>query len=156
MKNVITHDVKVKVAAAFIDNPSLKIKEAADKFDVSESSVRRFKSQYVDEAAELLKQKIAAKKKKAAEEIAVEATKKADTKETAKDEEVKPKRGYQGRNGRMAVLREAFAEFGLGGDKAELMVKVNDFCKEAGIKEMTKVQFNYFHYVFRKRAAEQQ
>lgn len=148
MKNTIAHDVKVKVAATFVNNPALSVKDIAKEFKLSESSVRKFRQSFLEKAAEILLLQIAGSNDLTSD--IVDKPTIQITKPSKRDTE--DKRGYQGRNGRMAILNDAFAKYGLDGDRDELMINVNNFCKAAGIKEMTKVQFNYFHYVFRNKA----
>lgn len=123
MKNVIAQEVKVEIAALFVNNNELKVKEVAERFGVSERSVRRFKADFVQEAIEMLQKKVEAKK--AAEQ-------------EKKEEKKVSKRGGKGRNGRWEIIWGVVADMTLEAKSKDLLAEINKRSVEAGLNELSR------------------
>lgn len=117
MKNVIAADVKLSIAVAALNNPELKVKELAAQFGCGETTVKRAKKDFADEAIAFIE----AEKQKAQ---AVDPM----------DNYI----GYRPRNGRMAIIRQVIKELGVTAAASDLYDRVNELSTEAGLKTIKR------------------
>ncbi|AND75005.1 hypothetical protein pf16_82 [Pseudomonas phage pf16] len=158
MNAVKTIDDKIKldIALAAIKNPEATIKGLSAKFGVSESTVRRAKTAYWDEAKRIVEaeKKPAAKAKPttaplvkpAVTPIAVMPAPVPKTTPLVNDAasaqpEVPGPRGFRARNGRMECIRNAGKELGLDAPTADLYTRANELAAEMGAEPIKKSAF---------------
>lgn len=151
----IDDKIKLDIALAAIKNPEATIKGLSAKFGVSESTVRRAKTAYWDEAKKIVE----AEKKPA---VKVKPTTAPLVKPAATPLAVLPAplpttaplvgtpapaaeepgpRGYRARNGRMDCIRNAGKELGLDAPTADLYTRANELAAEMGAEPIKKSAF---------------
>lgn len=146
MIKTVAVETKLNLAVEALKNPAMTAKELAKKFDVSESTAKRARKEYMEEAgkkiAEMLK----------AEEQAKKATKGKRTQAT--DNPTTGPRGFRPRNGRWVILNQMFAEMGFDKPSKELWDEANKRSKAAGLKELNRGSFYAMLSIAKKGAAE--
>lgn len=120
MKTVIAADVKLSIAVAALSNPALKTKELAAQFGCGETTVKRAKKDFADEAIKFLE----------AEKQKLQATVVADPMDHY--------RGFRPRNGRMSIIRAVIKELGKDAAASALYERVNELSNEAGLKTIKR------------------
>lgn len=109
MSNVISNEVKLNIAIAAIQNSELRIKDLAEQFNVSPTSVRRAKENFAEEA--LLK---------------LEEMQNAQNAQNASlSDPFNNYKGYRPRNGRMSIIRSVIAELGVDANPKEFYDRVS-------------------------------
>jgi len=106
MSNVISNEVKLNIAIAAIQNSELRIKDLAEQFNVSPTSVRRAKENFAEEA--LLK----------LEEM-------QNAQNASLSDPFNNYKGYRPRNGRMSIIRSVIAELGVDANPKEFYDRVS-------------------------------
>lgn len=154
----IDEATKLNIALAAFKNPEATIKGLSAKFGVSESTVRRAKTAFWDEAKKIVEaeKKPAAKAsantpplvKGTATTVAVlpaptpKTTPLVNTQATAPAApEEKGPRGFRPRNGRMDCIRKAGNELGLDAPTADLYTRANELAAEMGAEPIKKSSF---------------
>lgn len=120
MKTVIAADVKLNIAVAAIKNPSLKTKELAAQFGCGETTVKRAKKDFADEAIQFIE---AEKQKLQADQVA---------------DPMDHYRGFRPRNGRMSIIRAVIKELGKDAAASALYARVSELSTEAGLKTIKR------------------
>lgn len=152
----IDDKIKLDIALAAIKNPEATIKGLSAKFGVSESTVRRAKTAYWDEAKKIVEaeKKPAVKAKPTTAPLVKPAVTPlvvlpapvaktaplVGTPAPAAAEEPGP-RGYRARNGRMDCIRAAGKELGLDAATADLYTRANELAAEMGAEPIKKSAF---------------
>jgi len=143
---IIADDVKLNIAVAALKNPDLKNRELAEMFDVSETTVKRSKKNYAEDALKVFEAE------KAAEAEKLAAKNKPSKKAKAEDVPV-GKKGYKPRNGRWMILDAMFAELGFE-DSAKLYEEANKRGVAAGLPLLNRASFYAMLCIARKKNRE--
>lgn len=115
MTNVISNEIKLNIAVTAIQSPELKTKDLAEMFSVSETSVKRAKKAFAEEAM-----------------------KKLDEAKSKVADSMDHYRGYRPRNGRMAIIRSVIAELGSDAKASDMYARVSELSAENGLKPIKK------------------
>lgn len=132
-KATIDSNVKLNIALEALKQPELTTKALSLQFNVSESTVRRAKKDFAEEAL------------KALEILQAPAA-------NAVLEPVEAPRGFRPRNGRMEIIRDVAAEMGLDSETKDLYTRVNEVALEMGVEPIKKSAFYVLICEVRKAA----
>lgn len=174
---IVDTSVKLNIAIEAQKNPTATAKELSAQFNVSESTVKRARKDFAEEAAKILALPVTSTPvpleavREVAQQLILAPVTEAPVDTTpppvAAAAEVSPAvaisaptfaadsdrhRGYRARNGRMDIIRDVANQMGLDSPTKDLYTRVNEVAAEQGVKPIGKPAFYVLICEVRKAA----
>lgn len=171
---VIDTSIKLNIAIEAQKNPTASVKDLSSQFNVSESTVKRAKKDFAEEAAKILALPVTSTPvpleavREVAQQLILAPVTEAPVDTTPPPvAAVSPavaisaptaaadfdrRRGYRDRNGRMDIIRDVANQMGLDSPTKDLYTRVNEVAAERGVNPIGKPAFYVLICEVRKAA----